>query len=130
MPRPIRNSILGHRKPKTAETLAVLYRPPSVSTEPVSSPQTAAPAGAERKRIRHPAGYRPPPLTLVSTYPEKSPYGLPPVVLLAAIRAEIARNPSLTPSAPKAGKFIWNPVTKAFAKDTSRAETPSFEASL
>ena len=92
--------------------------PPLVSTEPTSPPKTAAPAGGERQRTRFPAGYRSPPLTLVSTYPEKSPYGLPPAVLLAAIGAEIGRNPSLAPSAPKAGKFIWNPVTKAFAFGT------------
>lgn len=70
---------------------------------------------------------RPPPSTLVSAYPEKSPYGLPPrrslwrsvpghspvtAVLLAAIQAEIGRNPSLAPSPPKAGKFIWNPSTR------------------
>jgi hypothetical protein len=99
-----------------------------VALEP-NGHQTGAPAAQHSARTRFPAGYRPPPLTLVSAYPEKSPYGLPPAILLAAIRAEIGRNPSLAPSAPKAGKFIWNPVTKAFAKDTSRAETPSFEAS-
>jgi chemotaxis protein histidine kinase CheA len=75
-----------------------------------------------------PPGNRPAPLTLASTYPEKSPYGLPPAVLLAAIGAEIGvticsanryrslrdrhRNPSLAPTAPKAGKFIWNPSSR------------------
>jgi hypothetical protein len=117
MPRPIRNSILGrNRKPSISAGL--MYPPPSVSTEPTSPPQTAAPAAQRSPGTRFPAGYRSPPLTLVSTYPEKSPYGLPPVVLLAAIRAEIGRNPSLAPSAPKAGKFIWNPLTKAFAFGT------------
>jgi hypothetical protein len=104
-----------------------------VALEP-NGHQTVAPAAQRSPGTRFPAGYRPAPLTLVSVYPEKSPYGLAPAVLLAAIRAEIGvticsanryrslrdrhRNPSLAPSAPKAGKFIWNPVTKAFAFGT------------
>jgi hypothetical protein len=131
MPRPIRNSILGHRKPKPAENLAVLYRPSADASLVVSDPSVhpaGAPAAQHSARTRFPAGYRPAPLTLASTYPEKSPYGLPPAVLLAAIGAEIGvticsanryrslrdrhRNPSLAPTAPKAGKFIWNPSSR------------------
>jgi hypothetical protein len=138
MARPIRNSILGHRKPKPAENLAVLYRPSApgrravmAASLVVSDPSVhpaGAPAAQHSARTRFPAGYRPPPLTLVSAYPEKSPYGLPPAVLLAAIGAEIGvticsanryrslrdrhRNPSLAPTAPKSGKFIWNPSSR------------------
>jgi hypothetical protein len=100
------------QRQKTNQINDALSVPPSVDPERQMAPKTAAPAAQHSARTRFPAGYRPAPLTLVSTYPEKSPYGLAPAALLAAIGAEIGRNPSLAPTAPKSGKFIWNPSSR------------------
>ena len=68
--------------------------------------------------MREEKGYRSPAMLMTGGYPERSPYGYPVDVLIAALNAEYVRNPSLRPVAPTAHHYRWDAARRKHVRET------------